>query len=350
MRKAALLTTAAWALAFTAATAQAEELNVLNWQGYGTDEAWAMEAFEAATGITVVHDYFNSEQEMLTKLRTAPGAYDVILINSAFTQQAADEGLIQPIDTSRLANFAALSPGLRDAPDLAYDGQVYGVAWTWGLTSIAYDMTEVDPGTSIQILWDPQYAGNVGLRDDSVENVAIAAIATGQDMNNPADLDLIREKLRELKPQIRTYWSSEDEWNKEFAADSYDVSVYWSGSASRSNKTFGLPVGFFIPDEGAIAWLDGLSIAADAPNLDGAYAFIDYMDSAEFYVLWGGGAGAPASANPSAMDMLPDDDFNKVVLSAEGATDNLQFMAPLTDEQRETFLEIWEETKAYYAE
>ncbi len=350
MRKAGLLTTAAMALALSAGMAQAEELHVLNWQGYGTDEPWAMEAFEAATGVTVVHDYFNSEQEMLTKLRTSPGAYDVILINSAFTQQAADEGLIQPIDTARLTNFDALSPGLRDAPDLAYDGQVYGVAWTWGLTSIAYDTTEVDPGTSIDILWDPQYAGNVGLRDDSVENVAIAAIATGQNMNDPADMDLIRQKLRELKPQIRTYWSSEDEWNKEFSADSFDVSVYWSGSASRSATAFGLPVGFFIPDEGAIAWLDGLSISTDAPNLDAAYAFIDYMDSADFYVRWDTEAGAPASANPSAMDMLPDTAFNKVVLSRPGATDHLQFMAPLSDEKREEFLEVWEETKAYFAE
>jgi spermidine/putrescine transport system substrate-binding protein len=64
------------------------EIRVLNWKGYGTDEAWAVAAFEEATGHTVVHDYFNSEQEMLTKLRTNPGAYDVVLINSAFTPQA----------------------------------------------------------------------------------------------------------------------------------------------------------------------------------------------------------------------------------------------------------------------
>ncbi|MEC8259305.1 MAG: spermidine/putrescine ABC transporter substrate-binding protein, partial [SAR324 cluster bacterium] len=51
----------------------AAEIRVLNWQGYGTDEAWALEMFKERTGIEVVHDYFNSEQEMLTKLRTNPG-------------------------------------------------------------------------------------------------------------------------------------------------------------------------------------------------------------------------------------------------------------------------------------
>ena len=350
MRKTGVLASAVLAAALTAGETVAEEVRVLNWQGYGTDEAWGVEAFEAATGHTVVHDYFNSEQEMLTKLRTSPGAYDVVLINSAFTRQAAEEGLIQPIDPASVSNFGDLSPGLRDAAEFRLDGDLYGVAWTWGLTSIAYDTEEVDPGDSIEILWDPAYAGNVALRDDSVENVYLAALATGQNMNAPDDLEAIRERLRALKPQLRTYWSSEDEWNKEFAADTFDVAVYWSGSASRSAKAYGLPVGYLIPKEGAIAWLDGFSLAADAPNAAGALMFIDYMVSPDHYVRWDTDVGAPASANAVAMNRLPEDAFNRRVLGDSDATANLQFMAPLSDETREIFLEIWEETKAYYAE
>ncbi len=69
--------------------AATSEITVLNWKGYGTDEAFALKDFAAATGITVKHDYFSSEAEMLTKLRTNPGAYDVVLINSARTQQSS---------------------------------------------------------------------------------------------------------------------------------------------------------------------------------------------------------------------------------------------------------------------
>ncbi len=72
-------------LALVATGAVADEIRVLNWQGYGTDLDWAVAEFTEATGHTVVHEYFNSEQEMLTKLRTNPGAYDVVLINAAFT-------------------------------------------------------------------------------------------------------------------------------------------------------------------------------------------------------------------------------------------------------------------------
>ena len=214
MRKTAFPAAAMLAAVLVAAPVAAQEVRVLNWQGYGTDEVWAVDLFQDETGIEVVHDYFNSEQEMLTKLRTSPGAYDVVLINSAYTRQAAEEGLIAAIDPAAISNFDDLSPGLRNAAEFAWQGALYGVAWTWGVTSIAYDTDEVTPGDSIDILWDPAYADNVAVRDDSVENVYLAALATGQNMNAPADLDAIREKLRALKPQLRTFWSSEDEWNK----------------------------------------------------------------------------------------------------------------------------------------
>src|SRR5436853_1836612 len=92
----------------------AGEIKVLNCQGYGTDEKWALEMFEKKTGLKVVHDYFNSEQEMLTKLRTAPGTYDVVLMNNIYVPEAAAQGLIQPIDTAKISNFADLNPTLRD--------------------------------------------------------------------------------------------------------------------------------------------------------------------------------------------------------------------------------------------
>ena len=324
----------------------AADLHVLNWQGYGTDEAWAVKLFEQRTGCKVVHDYFNSEQEMLTKLRTNPGTYDVVLINSVFTRQAATEGLIQPIDTSKITNWKDLSPKLRDSPYLNADGKTYGVSWVWGVTSFAYntDVIKTKPD-SIEVLWDPAHAGRVGWRDDPVEAVAFGAIATGQDPNNPADLDKVRQKLLALKPQLKTFWSSEDEWNKHLAGKDFDVATYWSGSAARSAKAFHLPVAFVVPKEGAIGWFDGLSLAANAPNADCALKFIDFMVSPEFYVKWDTDVGAPASANQAADDKLPADAFNRVVMGQPGMQERLFYMAPLTDEQRKKFTELWEQVK-----
>ena len=53
-----LICAAALAAMAGAGAVQAEEIRVLNWQGYGTDLDWAVEAFTEETGHTVVHEYF----------------------------------------------------------------------------------------------------------------------------------------------------------------------------------------------------------------------------------------------------------------------------------------------------
>ena len=351
MRVAERLAATAVFLLAAGTAAQATELRVLNWQGYGTDEAWAVAGFKAETGADVVHDYFNSEQEMLTKLRTNPGYYDVVLINAIYNPQAAAEGLIQPIDKAKITHFADLQPSLRDSELVTGSGRLTGIAWLWGATSVAVNEDKVKPlPDSMNVLWDPEYAGKVGWRDDSLEAVQIAALALGQDMNRPSDLAAVRQKLLALKPQVRTFWSSEDEWNKLFQAGDYVVSVYWSGSAARSKKAFGLPVAFVVPKEGAIGWFDSLAIAKGAPHPDLAARFIDYMVSPEFYDRWDTTAGAPVSSNVKAVETLPADAVNRAVFGKPEFIRKLHFMRPVDDADRRKYLELWQDVKTQIAQ
>ena len=332
--------------------ATAAEIKVLNWQGYGTDEKWAIDAFEKKTGIKVTHDYFNSEQEMLTKLRTAPGTYDVVLMNNIYVPEAAKEGLIQPIDENKISNFADLTPSLRDSERFVMDGKHMAISWVWGLTSFAYNTNSFKQAPdSISGSFDDTIKPiKLTWRDDALEAVQIAALATGQDMNKPADLPKIKEWLiTTLKPRLKAFWSSEDEWNKMFSAGDFDIGTYWSGSAARSKKAFKLPVGFMVPKEGAIGWYDGLTVAAKAPNLDGALAFIDFMVSPDFYVPWDTNVGAPASANAKANAMLPEDAMNRMVLGNPEIVARVKWMAPTTDDQRKAYQELWDEVKTAIA-
>jgi spermidine/putrescine transport system substrate-binding protein len=325
------------------------KITVLNWQGYGTDEAWAVAEFKKTTGIEVVHDYFNSEPEMITKLRTNPGAYDVVLTNCAWNGVASKEGLVQAIDPAQITAYKSLSPIFRDSKLLNDGGKTYGIAWVWGMTGIAYNTNVFkSKPESIEILWDAKEAKRVGLRDDGIEAVSFGAIATGQDMNHPQDLAKVKEKLLSLKDSVATLWSSEDEFNKLFAAKTFDLSPYWSGSAARSKITFKQPVGYDIPKEGAIGWFDGLAIATGAPNKDGAAKFIDYMVSPSFYKRWSE-MGNAASANEKANEALGADNFGRKIHSDKAAIKRLQFMAPLSDEERQSYSDLWTEVKAEFA-
>lgn len=326
----------------------ASKITVLNWQGYGTDEAWALKAFTAKTGIEVVHDYFSSEPEMLTKLRTNPGAYDVVLINSARVQAAASEGLITPIDFSKVPNASGLSPELKQNANLIVDGKTYGSAWLWGLTSLAVAEGAPKPD-SYAALGDPAHKGRVALFDDAVTGVAIGALLTGQDINKPTDLGVIKDKLKGFKSNVKMLWSSEDQWNKSFAAKEFDLSVFWSGASVRSKRNKNLPVEFVVPKEGGIGWLDSLTIPATSTNQDAGLAFINYMIDPDFYVEWATKVGAPASANATAMEKLPADDLNRLVHKPEYLK-TMALQSPLSDDTREAFNNLWTEVKAFYAE
>ncbi len=339
---------AAAPLPFLARPARAAtKITVLNWQGYGTDEKWALEAFQKKTGIEVVHDYFSSEPEMLTKLRTNPGAYDVVLINSARTQQAAGEGLIEPIDFSKVPNAANLSPELKDHPNIRFEDKTFGVAWVWGITSLAITEGAARPD-SYAALGDPAYKNKVALFDDAVTAVAIGALLTGQDMNNPSDLAAVTEKLKGFKDDVKLLWSSEDQWNKSFAAKEFDLSVYWSGAAVRSKRNSKLPVEFVVPKEGGIGWLDNLCIPASAPNADAGLAFINHMIDPDFYVEWATKVGAPASANAAAMEKLPAGDLNRKIHDPSYLK-TMTIQSALPDDRREAFNNLWQEVKAFYA-
>ena len=335
-------------LALRRAGAATSDITVLNWKGYGTDEAFALKDFAAASGIEVKHDYFNSEPEMLTKLQTNPGAYDVVLINSARTQQAQAAGLIDAIDLSAVPNAKDLAPALKTHANLTVDGKSYGLSWLWGMNSLAIRAGKVTGADSFALFLDPKYVGRLALLDDAATEIAIGALLTGQDINNPKDMKAIGDKLKAMKTNVKLLWSSEDEWNKAFAADAFDISVYWSGAAVRSKKQSKLPVEFIVPKEGAIGWLDGLSIPKSSKKKDAALKFINYMIDPKFYVTWATVAGAPASANTAAMDQLSVDDLNKQIHKPEYLA-KLQFMSPMPDERRQTFNDLWEEVKAGYA-
>ncbi len=234
---------------------------------------------------------------------------------------------------------------------MTVDGTLWGVPWVWGVTSFAYNTETIkEPITSIKALWDPKFAGRISFRDDATLAVNLAAIDTGQDINQPADLASIKAKLLELKPQIRSFWASEDEWMKGMASKSFDIGVIWAGGAARAVKLHKLPIEFVIPTEGAVGWFDTLAVAAGAPNADGAKKFIDYMIDPDFYATWDNTSGAPVSSNVKAVEKLPETAYNRTVLGKPEVVERLKFMQPVPEEKRQEIQELWAEVKTEFAQ
>ena len=82
------------------------------------------------------------------------------------------------------------------------------------------------------------------------------------------------------------------------------VGQTWDSTAAALAKE-GMPVGFVAPKEGALAWMEGLSIPAGAENLDNAYAFINWFLTPEAGAMYTNATSINSTAVGSA-DLLSD--------------------------------------------
>ena len=111
-------------------------LNLFTWAEYHSQEL--LDKFGKVT-VTV----FNSNEEAIAKLQASGGTsgFDLIIPTGVYIPQMASDGLIDTLDTSKLANFGNVDPiylGQTWDPD-----NKYSVPKDWGSTGWIYDNTVI---------------------------------------------------------------------------------------------------------------------------------------------------------------------------------------------------------------
>jgi spermidine/putrescine-binding protein len=224
---------------------------------------------------------FSSNDEAVTKLQNGFQA-DVINVCTEETGRMVDLGLLQPIDTSRIEGWDTLFPALKDQPGVVQDGQVYMIPNVGGTSGVIYNPEEVPEGIDSyrDLFEDPALAGKVTLEDSASTVIAIGAMALGHEdpFNLTADdIAEIRDYLIAHKAQIRAL----------FKGDADFLNLYRSGEIvagfgyhdyRAAMEREGIPVEF-VPAEGSLAWICGVSLSSAAQNVDAAYAAMNYYVS-----------------------------------------------------------------------
>ena len=103
------------------------------WAGYDLPEL--MGSYLAQYGEPPEFSYIASDDESFEKIR-AGFAPDFIHPGSYIVRRYVDAELIQPIDTSRLSNWATLAPGIKDIDGAVVDGTRYFVPAEFGNSSL----------------------------------------------------------------------------------------------------------------------------------------------------------------------------------------------------------------------
>src|SRR5205085_11421033 len=129
--------------------------------------------FEQRYDASVHVEYYDSNEALLAKLQTGVASYDVVVPSDYMVGICARAGLLEPIDTARLANFTNIAPRFVGLP---YDPQnQYSIPYCWGTSGIGYRRDKVpQPIESWKQLWSPALEDRVGMLNDARETFAEA--------------------------------------------------------------------------------------------------------------------------------------------------------------------------------
>ena len=224
---------------------------------------------------------FGSNDEAVTKLQNGFQA-DVINVCTEETGRMVALGLLQPIDTSRIEAWDTLFPALRDQPGVVQDGEVYMIPNVGGTSGVIYNPDEVPNGIDSyrDLFEDPALAGRVTLEDSASTVIAVAAMALGHEdpfALTSDDLAEIRDYLIAHKAQIRALFKGDADFLNLYRTGEIVAGFgYHDYRAAMEHE--GIPVEF-VPAEGSLAWICGVSLSAQAENVDAAYAAMNYYVS-----------------------------------------------------------------------
>src|ERR1700723_1211382 len=258
-------------------------LNLLVWEGYA-DPSF-VKSFEDLHHCKVTASYMGSSDELMAKLRGgSAGNYDVISPSSDVATSIAAGSLAAPLDLSKIPSYSQLSPQLTNLPLVRVGGQVYGVPFMWGPDPLIYDTTVfATPPDSWNALWDPKYKGKISVWDD-LSTVYMAAQVLGYDKPDPSQLynlsdeqlEAVKKKLLELKPNVRKMWATGGELTNLFQNHEVVAAMGWPLMTNQLRQSK-FPIGETIPKENTTGWIDHLMITKASPHKELAYAFLEYM-------------------------------------------------------------------------
>jgi spermidine/putrescine transport system substrate-binding protein len=288
---------------------------------------------------------FESNDEAAAKIKAGFRA-DVIELCLDEQGPLVDAGMLAPLDVSRLENWDDLDPTFRDAAGVATEGgDVTMVPTQAGAVGLIYDKDEFPDGVdSWSALFEDDVAGRVAL-DGGYWLPPFAILALVEGSTDP--MTQTDEEIEEKKDYLLDLVN--DDHFRAFARSDADMGnlfksgeiVLSDGGRATSEDIIlgGGNVGWAQPEEGALSWVCGLGIGAEAENIDAAYAFINDASSPETQALFGNNGFV--MINPKAVPLV-DPEF------AESSDPRiLEGAHPETaPENADVWRKAWQEVKA----
>jgi spermidine/putrescine transport system substrate-binding protein len=242
--------------------------------------------FTERTGLQVDLVTYESTEEMEEKLKSNPQNYDVLVGEQAAMVSLRFGRLLSELDYNLLPHQKNLDPRYLNQP---FDPEnKFTLPYMWGTTVLAYrkDHFPTPPKHSLNLLFDTALAGKISLLDDRNEcfSMMIRYLGLPGDTTEMAHLSKATGSLLDLVQRQKARFGSDNDMKEHLIDGSSSVAMIYNGDAALIAQDNPL-IGYFIPQEGAVMWVDSFAIPRDSQRIKNAHKMIDFLIEAEIAAL-----------------------------------------------------------------
>jgi len=301
-----------------------------------------LDAFEAEYGIKVNYQVYESQEQAIDRLKGGQ-RYDVVVMESRFIPMLANDRLLASIDRRNIPNYKNISASFRN---LLYDpGNKYSIPYNWGTTGLVV-RSDLLPqvATRWADLWDPRYAGKVGIwRGQPREVIALTLKSLGHSANSesPMELEAALQQLLKLKPQAIFLEDVDPATSAPALADGRLVMAMGYASDVLLGREQSKAITYALPQEGALLWGDTFVIPAGSPNQHAAELFLNFLLRPEISAQIAN-ENHYATANEAARALIERDILNDpVIFPTNESMKNAELILPLSAKGQKLYDDIW---------
>jgi spermidine/putrescine transport system substrate-binding protein len=274
-------------------------------------------------------------------LKANPDAYDFALGDQAFVGQALAADIVQDVDFDKVPNIANVDAKFHEAFS-------HGVPTDYGKVGIGYrkDMVS-EPIASWADLWSlaPKYSGKIVFLDFDRDTIGSALRYKGFSGNtqDESELEQAKQALIDIKPHL-------------LAIKGYDVaaSLVKGDAAIVMDWDYDVALGqgqdpnieWVLPEEGAMAYLEGWSVINGTDNVDLVHAFMNFFLQPKEYADFVNTTGTAYTVPGSTPFIKKTISASSILKPSAAVLKRVEFDHYLGAKGAELFAKAWQEVKA----
>ena len=277
-------------------------VNVCSWGEYIDENL--ITRFEEETGIRVNYQTAESNEALYSLIKMGGADFDVIVPSDYMIARLIEEDMLAELDYDDIPNFDLIDDTYKH---LSYDPEnKYTVPYTWGALGIIYNTAMVsEPITSWSAMFDPQYAGQVLMINNSRDAIGAALLSLGYSLNttDESQLEEAFSLIKQAKDNGVYQAFVMDEVFGKMEGGNAAIAMYYAGdylTMLENNED----LAFVIPEEGSNWFVDAMCVLKSSQHKDEAEEWINFIAStdanlANMDYIW------YASPNAEALEEYP---------------------------------------------